>query len=307
MKALKIFGSFFIASVLISCSGVEYRMPEVSKTNEKAALAEIESHSLNPTIMSADAAQEMLFDVYAQLKPAAYDVCAHVDENRHCAWRITYVRADAINAYAAPGNVITVSHGMIEAMETEDELAFVLGHEISHQIADHLSETNNQMTAGALVGAAAMAAATRGNATCTTYACQQGLTEAARGSVSLGGQIGGHVYSKKQEKEADYLSAYMLELAGFDLQQARVALVKIGVLTGKEKTSMMDTHPAGPERLANYDEVVRIVQNDPDGFPGTDKRGEKEAKAKPVPAQEIGDDDKRNCRLYLPEDDICIH
>ena len=282
-------------------------MPETSAAKEKAALAEIESHSLEPARMSSDAAQEMLFDVYAQLKPAAYDVCAHVDENRSCAWRVTYVRADQINAYAGPGNVIMVSHGMIEAMGTEDELAFVLGHEISHQIADHLSETSSQMTTGALVGAAAMAAATHGTTTCTTYACQQGLTEAARGSVTLGSQMGGLVYSKKQEKEADYLSVYMLDLAGFDLAQARVALVKIGVLTNKEKTSMMDTHPAGPERLANYDEVVRIVQNDLDGFPGSDKPADNEETAEPLPAQETGDEDKRNCRLYLPEDDICIH
>lgn len=282
-------------------------MPEVSTAKEKAALAEIESHSLEPARMSSDAAQEMLFDVYAQLKPAAYDVCAHVDENRACAWRVTYVRADQINAYAAPGNVVMVSHGMIEAMGSEDELAFVLGHEISHQIADHLSETNSQMATGALVGAAAMAAATRGTATCTTYACQQGLTEAARGSVSLGSQMGGLVYSKEQEKEADYLSAYMLELAGFDLEQARVALVKIGVLTDKVKTSITDTHPAGPERLANYDEVVRIVQNDLDGFPGSDSRDGEEAETEPLPAQATDEEDKRKCRLYLPEDDICIH
>ena len=282
-------------------------MPEVSTAKEKAALAEIESHSLEPARMSSDAAQEMLFDVYARLKPAAYHVCAYVDENRACAWRVTYVRADQINAYAAPGNVVMVSHGMIEAMGSEDELAFVLGHEISHQIADHLSETNSQMATGALVGAAAMAAATRGTATCTTYACQQGLTEAARGSVSLGSQMGGLVYSKEQEKEADYLSAYMLELAGFDLEQARVALVKIGVLTDKVKTSITDTHPAGPERLANYDEVVRIVQNDLDGFPGSDSRDGEEAETEPLPAQATDEEDKRKCRLYLPEDDICIH
>jgi predicted Zn-dependent protease len=241
------------------------------------------------------------------LKPAAYDVCAHVDENRHCAWQVRYVRSDQVNAYAAPGNVIMVSHGMIEAMETDDQLAFVVGHEISHQIADHLSETSSQMAAGSLAGAAAMAAATRGTAPCTTYACQQGLTETARGSVSLGGQVGGLVYSKKQEAEADYLSTYMLKLAGYDLDEARIALVKIGVLTNKEKTSITDTHPAGPERLASYDEVVRLVQNDPDGFPGSDKRGDKEAKAEPVPAQDTGDEAKRNCRLYLPENDICIH
>jgi Zn-dependent protease with chaperone function len=305
--AAKSFASIFMLGALISCSGVEHRMPEVSEANEKAALAEIESHSLSPTRMSSDAAQNMLFDVYARLKPAAYDVCTHVDENRHCAWQVRYVVTDQVNAYAAPGNVIMVSHGMIEAMETEDQLAFVVGHEISHQIADHLSETRSQMAAGSMIGATAMAAATRGTATCTTYACQQGMTEAARGSVGLGGQIGGLVYSKKQEAEADYLSVYMLELAGFDLQQARLALVKIGVLTNKEKTSITDTHPAGPERLANYDEVVRIVQSDADGFPGSDDRATEESKPKPSPVQAVSDEDKRKCRIYIPEDDICIH
>ena len=96
----------------------------------------------------------------------------------------------------------------------------------------------------------------------------------------------------------------MLNLAGYDLDRARFALVKIGVLTGKEETSVSDTHPAGPERLASYDGLVPIVLNDQDGFPGSDEPEQDEVT---VASQDSADEDKRKCRIYLPEDDICIH
>jgi beta-barrel assembly-enhancing protease len=44
---------------------------------------------------------------------------------------------DLVNAFAAPGNFIFVSTGMLNFVESEDELAFVLAHEIAHIELDH--------------------------------------------------------------------------------------------------------------------------------------------------------------------------
>ncbi len=69
------------------------------------------------------------------------------------------VRADEVNAFAAPGGFVFVTTGMLEFLKNEDELAGVLGHEISHVELHHgvrsiKSEDSNKL----LMTAASVAA-----------------------------------------------------------------------------------------------------------------------------------------------------
>ena len=48
------------------------------------------------------------------------------------------VRDPEINAFAAPGGFVAANAGLITAMQTEDELAGVLAHEISHVQQQHI-------------------------------------------------------------------------------------------------------------------------------------------------------------------------
>jgi len=313
---VKIGGLSFILGVATSCSGIQNEMPDTNEAQERAALAEIESYPLPPSTnaMSGDAAQQMLFNVYARIKPAAFRVCIHLDETPYCAWQIQYDSNGEFNAYALPGNTVYVSYGLIAGMDSEEEVAFALAHELSHHIADHLSESRKQMSAGALAAGAAMAAATHGVGACVSYACQTGLRQAANSSINAGGYIADQTFNKKQEKEADYLAAYILNLAGYDLSLSRTALVKIGAMVDDRTTNFTDTHPAGPERLANYDVFVELVQNDLNGLPGEDQikeeQGVIEGTSPTVSRDEdsnVNGEDPKKCRLYLPADDICIY
>jgi Zn-dependent protease with chaperone function len=55
------------------------------------------------------------------------------------AFRLIVADEDALNAFALPGGAIVVTQGLLDAVESENELAFVLGHEIGHFAArDHL-------------------------------------------------------------------------------------------------------------------------------------------------------------------------
>ena len=89
--------------------------------------------------------------------------------------------------------------------------------------------------------------------------------------MSRGAAIGALTYSVAQEKEADFLSAYILNRAGYDLLESRSILVKMGAMSDDKETSLMDTHPAGPDRLATYDRVITEVIVDADGFPNKKK------------------------------------
>ena len=52
-------------------------------------------------------------------------------------WSFGVVDSTALNAFAAPGGYILVTSALLQMLDTEDELAAVLGHEISHVVRKH--------------------------------------------------------------------------------------------------------------------------------------------------------------------------
>ena len=81
-----------------------------------------------------------------------------------------------------------------------------------------------------------------------------------KAGAGVGGYVGGIAYSKEQEREADYLSAVILYRAGLDLDKARGFLVTMARASRQKDTGLLDTHPAGPERLAAWDRAVQEIR-----------------------------------------------
>jgi predicted Zn-dependent protease len=52
-------------------------------------------------------------------------------------WQFAVIDSDAVNAFAIPGGYVFVTRGMLVLLESEAELAGVLGHEISHVVRKH--------------------------------------------------------------------------------------------------------------------------------------------------------------------------
>jgi predicted Zn-dependent protease len=110
----------------------------------------------------------------------------------------------------------------------------------------------NQMI-GALIGVAVAglaAAATGSNPTSST----------TQSAAQLGATIGHLSFSKEQEREADYMAALILYRAGIDLDKARGLLVTMAAGSGRMETTFLDSHPAGPERVAAWDRAVAEVR-----------------------------------------------
>ncbi len=96
---------------LFSRMGLEHILPEAQKDK-----AEIVSKL-----------QQLLDSLPSESKPAGYDFTIMLDED------------DAINAYAVPGGVIVLTQGLLDALQSENALVFVLGHELGHFASrDHL-------------------------------------------------------------------------------------------------------------------------------------------------------------------------
>jgi predicted Zn-dependent protease len=190
-----------------------------------------------------------------------------------------YVLADpAYNAFATPGGHVFIFSGLIAAMEREEELAGILGHEIAHVACRHISQkielakkvswaTLAGMAAGALLGAGAGAGAAG--------------TAVAMGSAATGAatQL---AFSRENEAQADQLGLKYLTDAGYGAEGLLAALKKIRSKTwyGKEQIpSYMLTHPAIEDRIATIGAWI-------DGQPGA-----------PRPAADPADFERMQTRL----------
>lgn len=144
--------------------------------------------------------------------------------------------------------------GIVEYAINEDEVAMVIAHEIGHQAADHVATGQRNQQVGALVGAVLLgapgaAASYKSGVNVTNSAMQTG--------ANLGAKVGRISYSKEQEREADYLAALILSRSGIDPANARGFLARA---SGRKETGMLDSHPAGPERVAGWDQAVAEIR-----------------------------------------------
>lgn len=87
---------------------------------------------------------------------AAADLLARLTRHWDSAYTLRVRISDdaAPNAFALPGGLIVVTRGLIDAVESENELAFVLAHEIGHfRNRDHLRGLGRAAAIGLVVGA----------------------------------------------------------------------------------------------------------------------------------------------------------
>jgi predicted Zn-dependent protease len=84
--------------------------------------------------------------------------------------------------------------------------------------------------------------------------------DATRSAAQLGARVGHLSFSKEQEREADYMAALILYRAGVDLDKARSLLVNMAARSGGMATTFLDSHPAGPERVAAWDRAVAEIR-----------------------------------------------
>jgi predicted Zn-dependent protease len=158
-------------------------------------------------------------------------------------YTFTVIDSPDINAFALPGGFIYINRGLMLYLNTEDQLAAVLGHEIGHVTARHsvrqqAASQTNSVLAGVLVVA--------------TGVSSLGETSSLLGGALLSG------YGRDMELESDGLGAEYLANAGYD----PLAMVDvIGVLKNHEdftkRTSsgavsyhgVFATHPRNDTRL----------------------------------------------------------
>src|SRR5215470_7638850 len=123
-------------------------------------------------------------------------------------WEVNVLTSPEVNAWCMPGGKIAVYTGLIEKLQiTDDELAAVMGHEISHALREHGRERASQQLATQM-GASAVGAVL-------------GIGQTGTDLTGLAGQVTYLLpYSRIHETEADRMGVELAARAGYDPRAA---------------------------------------------------------------------------------------
>ena len=247
------------ACLVCSCSGAVHQLPQVSESGIALAMSEVQAGGLpQRRVLSDEEVLATLQYATARIQLAAVQLCHEVDVGV-CDWTFHASRDRSVNAGALPNGHIVVNRGVVEYAANEEEVCLVIAHEMGHQVANHVRAGVRNQVVGAMIGAVLLgvvgALASQG-----AYNSAQVTRTAAETGSNLGAMIGRISYSKEQEREADYFAALILYRAGVDLDKARGFLVTMARGSRQKETGLLDTHPAGPERLAAWDRAVQEIR-----------------------------------------------
>ena len=126
------------------------------------------------------------------------------------AWRIVLGRDRSVNAFALPGGYLGLHLGLLAVVSSRDELASVLGHELSHVTQRHISRLmskNSQQTPWVIGAMILGALAASKNAEAGNALIVGGQALSAQSQLN---------FSRDMEREADRVGFGVLNGAGFD-------------------------------------------------------------------------------------------
>ena len=167
------------------------------------------------------------------------------------AWEFNLVNDDQVNAFCMPGGKIVVYEGLLKLVESEDELAVVVGHEVAHAVAKHSNERMSQQMltqyGGQILGAAVS----------EKSALVQGLAAQLYG---LGSQYGVTLpFSRKHESEADYMGLVLMTIAGYNPDVAIGFWQKMSA-DGGSVPEFMSTHPSDATRIKDIRKELPLIK-----------------------------------------------
>ena len=138
--------------------------------------------------------------VIAYVNKVGQNIARHSDEPDDT-YTFTVLDSPEINAFATPGGYVYINRGLLSYMNSESQLAAVLGHEVAHITADHASQQQLAQTGSSII-AGVLAILTR--------SADVGEATAQWGAASVKG------YGRDMELEADALGNTFLHRAGYN-------------------------------------------------------------------------------------------
>ena len=181
-------------------------------------------------------------------------------------YHFNIIASSQFNAFAAPSGLVFFFSGLIEKMDTEDELVSVLAHEIGHVVSRHIAKGMDQ---GAKIGVATTLLALASLALGVGAISQALLT----GSLAVGQAANLH-FSRKHEEEADRLAyGWMKKMGRNPIGQESMlkTMRRINRYTmGNNVPQYLLTHPYPEERLDYVQSLIAFEEKELEGLKQTD-------------------------------------
>ncbi|MGE4650899.1 MAG: M48 family metalloprotease [Myxococcota bacterium] len=181
-------------------------------------------------------------------------------------WKFSVLDLWGQNAFALPGGYVYVTRGLLAYLNREDELAFVLAHEIGHVAARHSVQR--------MTRAAPLAVATGLPAAAVSLV----LPAAGRALGSMGQFANSALmapYGRAQELEADAVGQGLVADSGWDpaaLMDFVRTLERERALRGEEeRLGFLRTHPLSSERIERGEENAARLGAHPGDDPRADR------------------------------------
>lgn len=156
-----------------------------------------------------------------------------------CDYKYRVENSDAVNAFA-DGEGIHITTGMLRFVETDEELALIIGHEFAHNQMDHIDKKKGNAAVGLIFDLLLAGAGINTSGAISDAAAQ--------------------AYSQEFEAEADYVGLYFAAHAGYDISQAPFFWRRMAIAhPGSIRSNHASSHPATPERFVALEAGVKEI------------------------------------------------
>lgn len=172
-------------------------------------------------------------------------------------WEFHLVGDNNVNAFCMPGGKIVVFSGLLSVAQREEEIAFILAHEISHALLDHSRTQQSARTVktglegAALVGSIIM-----------DLTGHHDLANATRG-ITIAADIGSEFllmkpFGRGHEIEADKLGIMIMYWAGYDIHNIPTFWQAMSAKSPNNH-DFFSTHPSDSKRIEAMKELISEI------------------------------------------------
>ncbi len=151
-------------------------------------------------------------------------------------WEVNLIGSPQINAFCMPGGKIAFYWGILTKLKlSDDEVAMVMGHEMTHALREHgRAQIGKQAATQAGIG---------------LLAGLFGWGNTGRQVAGMGGHLLSLKYSRDDETEADLIGLELAARAGYDPQSALSLWRKMEAASRGAPPAFLSDHPSNPDRL----------------------------------------------------------
>jgi predicted Zn-dependent protease len=164
-------------------------------------------------------------------------------------WEYKLIENKEVNAWCMPGGKIVVYSGILPITRDDAGLATVMGHEVSHALANHGAQRMSAAQLQGIIGVG-VSVATSGQSEKTQQAWNQ--------AYGLGTEVGVMLpFSRSHETEADQIGLTLMAIAGYNPDEAIAFWTRMAANSnGQAPPEFLSTHPSDATRIANLKAMI---------------------------------------------------